>query len=84
MLVQSRHSRGPLLSYFLAPGTSNLCYEEVVSRILQENWEKHEEVKEKFRSSLNRNCHRRITLTREIDELSQGWRQLLMGRFGRT
>ena len=32
-LVQSRHSRGPLLSYFLAPGTGNLCYEEVVSRV---------------------------------------------------
>ena len=59
-LVQSRHSRGPLLSYFLAPRTGNLCYEEVVSRVLQENWEKHEEVKEKFRSSLNRS-HRRQT-----------------------
>ena len=53
-LVQSRHSRGPLPSYFLAPRTSNLCYEEVVSRVLQENWEKHEEAKGKFRSSLNR------------------------------
>ena len=48
-LVQLRHSRGPLLSYFLAPGTGNLRYEEVVSRVLQENWEKHEEAKEKFR-----------------------------------
>ena len=71
-LVQLRHSRGPLLSYFLAPGTSNLHYEEVVSRVLQENWEKHEEAKEKFRSSLNRSRRRRTTLTREIDELSQG------------
>ena len=59
-LVQSRHSRGPLLSYFLAPGTGNLHCEEVVSRVLQENWEKHEEVKEKFRSLLNRS-HRRQT-----------------------
>ena len=52
-LVQSRHIRGPLLSYLLAPGTSNLHFEEVVSRVLQENWEKHERAKERFRSSLN-------------------------------
>ena len=71
-LVQLRHSRGPLLSYFLAPRTGNLCYEEVVSRVLQENWEKHEEVKEKFRSSLNRSRHWQTRLTQELDELSQG------------
>ena len=59
-LVQLRHSTGLLLSYFLAPGTSNLCFEEVVSRVLQENWEEHEKAKEKFRSSLNRS-HRRWT-----------------------
>ena len=70
-LVQSRHSRGPLLSYFLAPGTGNLCYEEVVSRVLQENWEKHEEAKEKFRSLLNRSHHRWTGLSRELYELSQ-------------
>ena len=52
-LVQSRHIRGPLLSYLLAPGTGNLHFEEVVSRVLQENWEKPERAKERFRSSLN-------------------------------
>ena len=62
-LVQLRHSRGPLLSYFLAARTGNLHYEEVVSRVLQENWEKHEEVKGKFRSSLNRSCHRQTRLS---------------------
>ena len=71
-LVQSRHSRAPLLSYFLAPRTSNLHYEEVVSRVLQENWEKHEEAKEKFRSSLNRSCCWWTRITQELDELSQG------------
>ena len=30
-LVQSEHIRGCLLSYFLAPLTSNLCFEEVVT-----------------------------------------------------
>ena len=71
-LVQLRHSRGPLLSYFLAPGTGNLCYEEVVSRVLQENWEKHEEAKGKFRSLLNRSHCQQTRLTQELDELSQG------------
>ena len=52
-LVQSRHVKSPLLSYLLAPKTGNLRFEDVVSRVLQENWEKHERAKEKFRSSLN-------------------------------
>ena len=71
-LVQSRHIRGPLLSYLLAPRTGNLCFEEVVSRVLQENWEKHERVKEQFRSSLNSSRRRWTRLSRELDELSQG------------
>ena len=62
-LVQLRHSRGHLLSYFLAPGTGNLCYKEVVSRVLQENWEKHEEAKGKFRSLLNSSHCRWTRLT---------------------
>ena len=57
-LVQSRHSKGLLLSYLLAPGTGNLRFEEVVSRVLQENQEEHEKAKEKFRSSLNRSLCR--------------------------
>ena len=56
-LVQLRHSKGLLLSYLLAPGTGNLSFEEVVSRVLQENQEEHERAKEKFRSSLNRSLH---------------------------
>ena len=57
-LVQLRHSKGLLLSYLLAPGTGNLHFEEVISRVLQENQKEHERVKEKFRSSLNRSLHR--------------------------
>ena len=45
-LVQSRHVRGPLLSYLLAPRTSNLHFEEVVTRVIQENWEAHEKGEE--------------------------------------
>ena len=71
-LVQSRHIKGLLLSYLLAPGTGNLRFEEVVSRVLQENWEEHERAKEKFRSSLNRSCRRWTRLSQELDDLSQG------------
>ena len=71
-LVQLRHVRGPLLSYLLAPRTSNLHFEEVVSRVLQENWEKHERAKERFRSSLNSSCRQWPRLTQELDEMSQG------------
>ena len=71
-MVPSRHIRGPLLNYLLAPGTSNLHFEEVVSRVLQENWEKHERVKERFRSLLNSSHHQWTRLSRELDELSQG------------
>ena len=52
-LVQSRHIRGPLLSYLLAPQTGTLRFEEVVTQVIQENWETHERVKERFRSLLN-------------------------------
>ena len=34
-LVQSRHSKGLLLSYLLAPRTGNLHFEEVVNRVLR-------------------------------------------------
>ena len=71
-LVQSRHVRGPLLSYLLAPRTSNLHFEEVVTRVVQENWKTHERAKERFRSSLNSSHCRRAKLLQELDELSQG------------
>ena len=71
-LVLSRHVRGHLLSYLLAPRTGNLRFEEVATRVIQENWEMHERVKERFRSSLNSNRHRRAKLLKELDELSQG------------
>ena len=71
-LVQSRHVRGPLLSYLLVPGTGNLHYEEVVTQVLQENWKKHERAKERFRSSLNSSCRQWTRLSQELEELSQG------------
>ena len=71
-LVQSRHNRGSLLSYLLALRTSNLRFEEVITQVLQENWETHERAKERFRSALNSSHRRRAKLLQELDELSQG------------
>ena len=71
-LVQSRHSKGLLLSYLLAPRTGNLRFEEIVNRVLQENQEEHERAKEKFRSSLNWSLRWWARLLRELNELSKG------------
>ena len=71
-LMLSRHIRGPLLSYLLAPGTGNLRFEEVAMRVVQENWETHERAKERFRSSLNSSHRWWAKLLQELDELSQG------------
>ena len=61
-LVLSRHVRGHLLSYLLAPGTGNLRFEEVATRVIQEKWKTQERAKERFRSSFNSNCHQRAKL----------------------
>ena len=37
-LKASRHSHGPLLNLFLTPMMSNLTFQEVVDRVLYENW----------------------------------------------
>ena len=44
-LVHARHIRGALLGYLLAPMTSNLRFEEIVTQVVQENWEAHERAK---------------------------------------
>ena len=41
-LDTARHGRGPLLELLLAPRASNLTFEEVVHRVLVENWDKME------------------------------------------
>ena len=70
-LVQSRHTRGLLLSYFLAPRTVNLCYEEVINKFLQENQVGHEKRKQKARSLLTKSLSHRTMLLKELDDLSK-------------
>ena len=71
LLVQLRHSKGLLLRYFLAPGTGNLHFEEVVNRVLQENHEEHKRAKKKSVSSFKRSLCRWARLLEELDELSK-------------
>ena len=70
-LVQSRHSKGLLLSYLLAPRTGNLRFEEVVNRVLQENHEEHKRAKKKSVSLLNRSLRWWARLLEELNELSK-------------
>ena len=73
-LVLSRHVRGPLLSYLLAPRTGNLRFEEVATQVVEENWEAHERAKGRLRNSLHSNRHRRAKLLKELDDLSKGFK----------
>ena len=72
-LVLSRHVRGPLLSYLLAPGTGNFHFEEVATQVVEENWEAHKRAKGRLRTSLHSNHHRQAKLLKELDDLSKGF-----------
>ena len=50
-LDATRHGRGPLLGFLLTPWASNLTFEEVVNRVLSENWDKLESSLDNVRSS---------------------------------
>ena len=69
-LIQSRHSRGLLLNYFLAPGTANLCYEEVIDQV-HENVEMHERRRWDSASSLRKCLSWRTKLHDELDAVSR-------------
>ena len=73
-LVLSRHVRGPLLSYLLAPGTGNLRFEEVATQVVEENWEAHERAKGRLRTSLHSNHCQWAKLLKELDDLSKGFK----------
>ena len=61
-LDTSKHGRGPLLEFLLAPWASNLTFEEVVHRVLGENWDKME-------SSLNHVQGLQAQLRGELEDL---------------
>ena len=58
------HGRGPLLKFVLAPQTSSLTFEEVIHRVLAENWYKIE-------SSLDNIQELWDWLQRELEDLTE-------------
>ena len=58
------HSRGPLLEFLLAPQTSSLMFEEVIHRVLAENWYKVESLLDNVRELW-------AWLQRELNDLSE-------------
>ena len=63
-LDATRHGRGPLLEFLLAPLASNLTFEEIVDWVLAENWDKME-------SSLDNVQKLRAQLRGELEDLHQ-------------
>ena len=72
-LIPSRHTQGHLLNHFLAPGTCNITYEDVLAQVIEEN---HGELQRmhKHLISLLQNHH--SWRTRYLDELARLSRQL--------
>ena len=66
-LVPSRHTQGCLLGYFLAPGTSNLSYGEVLAQVIEENHMELRRMQEHLTSSLQ-NCNTKRT--KYLDKLT--------------
>ena len=66
-LVPSRHTQGCLLGYFLAPGTSNLSYGEVLTQVIEENHMELRRMREHLTSSLL-DCNAKRT--KYLDELT--------------
>ena len=66
-LVPSRHTPGCLLDYFLAPGTSNLSYGEVLTQVIEENHMELRRMWEHLTSSLQ-DCNAKRT--KYLDELT--------------
>ena len=66
-LAPSRHTQGCLLGYFLAPGTSNLSYGEVLTQVIKEN---HMELQRMWEhlTSLLQDCNAKRT--KYLDKLT--------------
>ena len=70
-LVPLRHIQGCLLDYFLAPGTSNLSYGEVLAQVIEENHMELQRMREHL-ASLLQDCNaRRTHYLDELTNLSQ-------------
>ena len=83
-LVRSRHHCGDLLAYFLGPGTAwELCFKDVVTQVLKENW-RHVEMKHTKAATSLGNCNKRRTdLLAEFDATSEAMQMVTDSASGR-
>ena len=72
-LRSSRHSQGALLSYLLSPGTGNIQYQHVLTRIMEENREYYQKKRSQLVSWLRLSSTKR---TRYLEELGVVTNQL--------
>ena len=79
-LVPSRHTQGCLLGYFLAPGTSNLSYGEVLTQVIEENYMELRRMQEHL-TSLLQDCNAKRT--KHLDELTNLSKKLDTTEFDR-
>ena len=70
-LVVSRHTQGCLLGYFLAPGTSNLSYGEVLTQVIKQNHMELWRMQEHLTSSLQAYSAKRAKYLDELTNLSK-------------
>ena len=59
------------MGYFLALGTGNLCFDEVIDWVLEENYLEHDMRKQDATSSLKRYTQKCTKYLQELDELSK-------------
>ena len=70
-IVPSRHTQGDLLSYFLAPGTSNLTYDEVLARVIGDNYRLLRKRQDQLATALQIFNSQRTWYLDELDSLSK-------------
>ena len=70
-LVVSRHTQGCLLGYFLAPGTSNLSYGEVLTQVIKQNHKELWRMQEHLTSLLQACNTKRAKYLDELTNLSK-------------
>ena len=69
--MPSRHTQGCLLGYLLAPGTSNLSYEEILAQVIEENHKGLQRMWEHLTSSLRDGNAKRAKYLDELTSLSE-------------
>ena len=83
-LIRSRHHCGDLLAYFLSPRTAwELRFEDVITKVLKENWRDLEMKRAKAATSLGSCNKHRTYLHKEFDATSEAMQMVTNRASGR-